>query len=285
MATENILMSKKSVLQEIKNRIQIATEKELSKLQKEKDPIKQTKLAFEIQIKANNVVFDEVKSRSDKDFENLLEEVAQGFSEQYATVNRDVDDIMLKISKDSEEFDKYHKTKSIREKYLKLLASDLGESDLNKKQLERYLLLILLSQAQNDVQNMQNAVMYNELWRAINLVQRRLKFDHNWFTCLGLIQLHENLIKKKIVQLEGQIKGDEPVEALIKELSKLIKKKENQDVTLDLQMSEGLKKIRDLMTHEGYKHKVTKDTLKKITKDVEDLESVLYDEKFSICNS
>jgi len=276
---------KKSVLQEIKIRVQTATQKELLKLQKETDPVKQTKLAFEIQIKSNNIIFDEVKSRSEKDFDNLLEEVGKGFSEQYTTVNKDFDDIMLNISKDSKEFDKYRKTKTIREKYLKLLASDLGDSDLNKKQLERYLLLILLSQAQTEVQNMQNAVMYHELWRAINLVQRRLKFDHNWFICLGIIQIHENLIKKKISQLQGQIKGDEPIEALIKQLSELIKKKENRDVSLDLQMSQSLKKARDLMTHEGYKHKVSKDSLKKIIKEVEDLEALLYQEKYSIFNS
>ena len=154
--------------------------------------------------------------------------------------------------------------------------------DLSKKHLERYVVLLLLGSAQNELQVTQNAIEYNEFWRAITLVKRRLGFDHDWFTCLGLIQLHENLIKRKIIDLSGKIKGDEPINVLIINLAKLINEKENRDVTLDLEMSQGLKKIRDLMTHEGYLHKVTKNTLKKITKEIEDLEALLYQEKFSI---
>jgi len=90
------------------------------------------------------------------------------------------------------------------------------------------------------------------------------------------------LIKKKISDLKGQIKGDEPINDLITNLSKLIKKIENRDITLDLLMSQGLKKTRDLMTHEGYKHKVSKETLKKISKEIEDLEALLYQERFGI---
>lgn len=278
-------MRKKSVLQEITNRIQKATQKEQSKLQKEKDPLKQTKLGLKIQRKITKIFLDEVKSRSDSDFENWLEEVSKSFTEQYTTVTNQADDIMLKISKDSKEFGKYKKVQSANEKYFKTISSDLDDSNLSKKHLERFLVLMLLGTAQNEIQNMQNSIRYNELGRAINLVERRLKFDHNWFACLGLIQLHENLIKKKIVELGGQIEGEEHIEVLIKKLSKLIRTIEKRDVIIDLQMSQGLKKTRDIMTHEGYKHKITKETLKKITKEVEDLEGVLYGEKFSIFTS
>ena len=63
---------------------------------------------------------------------------------------------------------------------------------------------------------------------------------------------------------------------IIKQLVNLIKKKENREVAVDLEMSQGLKKIRDLMTHEGYKHVVSKVTLQKLTNEIEDLESVLF---------
>lgn len=275
-------MREKSVLKEIQERIQQDTQKENVRLEKEKDPVKQAKLGFEIQRKTTKIVLDEIKKRSERDFERWMEEVTHPFTTQYFDVEGQIDDIALNISKNSKEYDAYKKIQNIKKKFTADFFSDLDDPSLKKKHLERFLVLLILGAAETELQSMKNIVEYNELGRAFNLVKRRFHFDHNWFTCLGLIQLHENLIKKKIVELGGEIKGDEPIRVLIIKLSKLIKQKEKRDVTLDLLMSEGLKKIRDLMTHGGYKQKVYRITLKKITKDIEELESLLFQEKFSI---
>lgn len=277
-------MSKKTVLQEIQEKVKKSTEKENIQLGKEKDPVNQIKLGLQIQQKIEKIILEEIKTRSNKDFENWLKDLTKPFTERYTNISRETDDIILTMSKDSKEFENYKKIKKLKENYAKKLISSLDESNLSQKHLERYLIFMILNSAQIDLQTMQNNIEYNELARAISLVQRRLKFDHNWFTCLGLIQLHENLIKKRIIELGGHIQKKVPVEVLITEFANLLKKKENRDITLDLLMSHGLRKVRNLMTHEGFKHKVSKETLRKIIKDIESLESILYHEKFSIFN-
>jgi len=93
---------------------------------------------------------------------------------------------------------------------------------------------------------------------------------------MSLIQLHENLIKKKISKLKGEIKENEPIYSLIKKVSSLIKKQENREVSFGLLLSNGIKTARDTMSHEGYKHPVSKKDLSKLLKEIKDLEEVLF---------
>ena len=269
----------KTVFQQILERAKKAIAIEQEKFQKEKDLVKQVKIGFKIQRIVEKIVFDELKTRSNKEFDQWIEELTTPFAKQVTLVNTQFEDIAFKTSKTSKDFEKFKKIQSLKKQYVKELFEELDDPDLSKKDLERYLVFTILGSLQMEIQEMKNVIEYNELLRAINLIQRRLNFDHNWFTCMGLIQLHENLLKKKIVELGGEMKGEESINHLINLLSELIKKKENRDVTLDLEMSQGLKKTRDLMSHEGFKHGVRKETLKKITKEIEDLEIILYPEK------
>jgi len=269
-------MNKKSVFQEIQERAKNAIATEQEKFERETDIVNQVKITLKAQRIIEKIVIDELKTRSDKEFEEWIEEVTEPFNKQFTSLSAQSEDVAFETSKTSKDFENFKKIESLKKQYVKELFEEFGDPDLSKKDLERFLVFTILGSAQVEIQNMQNNIEYNELHRIVALIQRRLKFDHNWFTCMGLIQLHENLLKKKIIELGGEIKGEEPIHILIKSLSKLIKKKEHRDVTLELEMSQGLKKTRDLMTHEGYKYKVRKDTLKKITKEIEDLEIILY---------
>ena len=117
---------------------------------------------------------------------------------------------------------------------------------------------------------------FNEFHEARNIVNRRFGFDYDWLVCMSLIQLHENLIKKKISKLKGEIKENEPIYSLIKKVSSLIKKQENREVSFGLLLSNGIKTARDTMSHEGYKYPVSKKDLSKLIKEIKDLEEVLF---------
>lgn len=159
------------------------------------------------------------------------------------------------------------------------LFEPLDDTDLSKKHLRRLLVLLLRASIITDLKLAQNNLDFYEFNQAGIIVQRRFSFDYNWLVCLALIQLHENLIKKKIDLLDGEIKEDEPIKSLIEKLSNLIKQKEGREVSLALLLSNGIKSARDTMSHEGYKHSVSKSDLEKVLKEVLELEETLYPAK------
>ena len=96
---------------------------------------------------------------------------------------------------------------------------------------------------------------------------------------MSLIQLHENLIKKKLSELKYNIQKDDKMHLLIEKLGKLIEDNEKRDVKLQLTMSQGLKHLRDKLSHAGYKYKISKPDLTKIIEEIKRLEKILYFEK------
>ena len=58
-----------------------------------------------------------------------------------------------------------------------------------------------------------------------------------------------------------------------------IKEKENRDVKISLELSSGLKRIRNMLSHEGFKYPVTKENLQEILQETKKLETTLYPEK------
>jgi len=102
-----------------------------------------------------------------------------------------------------------------------------------------------------------------EWFQGAAIVQSRFGFDHNWLVGMSLIQLHENLIKKKIIELKYNVQRDDKIPFLIDKLGELIKRDEGRDVRLKLEMSHGLKKLRDKLSYAGFKYKISKTDLLK----------------------
>jgi hypothetical protein len=217
-----------------------------------------------------------VKTLSDKEWGRYIEECADPLAEQDAIVNDEVDKIIYRKSNDPKEFAKYQKMKKIATR-VNLEQMDIaGNARLDKKQLERFVTLMLVQVANDELKLKQNQVAFYEFGEAIGMVERRFGFKNEWLVYLSLIQLHENLIKKKITELGGSVGGDDKIPVLIPRLAGLIKEKEDRDVSLALLMSNGIKHARDTMTHDGYRRAVSKGDLCRLYEEIAEFEDVLY---------
>ena len=126
-----------------------------------------------------------------------------------------IDSVVFDESTDPEEFEKHKKIQKIQEKHYLDLGKILAESNLNKKSLERYVLLMLTNIAQQDSSILKNNLDYREFSEGLRIVNERFGFDNKWLICMSLIQLQENLIKKKLNDLKSSLKGDESIYHLI----------------------------------------------------------------------
>lgn len=271
-------MKEKSINKSIESKIEKSCAILIKKFEKEKDELKKSKIQYQIAEKSLYTFLTEVKKLTNKQWEKFTEERVSPIVEQSQSIVEKFDTIVMKKSKDSKEYEKYQKLKKIHSDGTQKIFDIFNKIELNKKQLERLLALQLIVHFQTQNAITQNNLDYYEFIEAGGIVQRRLGFDYNWMTCISLIQLHENLIKKRIEELGGEIKDDDSIRILISKLSKRIEEKENRKVSVALLLSNGIKSVRDTMTHEGYKHSVSKGDLENILEEIQKLERVLYPE-------
>jgi len=272
------LKKQDSISKKIENKIEKSCQPLIEKLEKQTNEIKKIEIQYKIIEKSLFIFLTEIKQLSESQWEKFAEERFEPLIEQARSISERFDTIMLRSAKDAKEYAKYQKSKKIHQKGVQRIFDIIDTIELNKRQLER--LIALLFSGNIYTQNLieQNNLEYYEFNQAGIIVKRRFGFDYNWLVCLSLIQLHENLIKKKITDLGGEIEKDEPIRSLISKLSKLIKDKEKREVSLALLLSNGIKETRDTMSHEGYKHNVTKQDLERIFREISELEHTLYPE-------
>ncbi len=269
-------MNEKSPLQLLREKADKQCESYFKKLETERDEIKRAKLEFQILKKRLQIVLTEIKNLSDSKWDEYVNELFEPIVEQSKQISDKVDTLMLKTSTSAKDYEKYQKLKNISKKANQELFEVFDSISLSKKQLERFLIFIYRQMIVTDVLWTQNNLEFYEFTEAVNMSQRRFGFDHNWLVCLSLIQLHENLIKKKIVDLGGDIKEDESIRSLISKLTRLIKENEKREVSFALLLSNGVKTARDTMSHEGFKHSISKKDLGNVWHEILELEVTLY---------
>lgn len=269
-------MPKKSIRDKIHDEIIKAVKEESDKLKKEKDEVKQTKIVHKMLQIEQKIILENIKKLSDSDFQDMMEELGEEIMPSIKEFSKKEEKIVFRNAKEPQEFTKFKKIKKLQELHEQKLIEIISDSNLNKRGLERYLLLILTVMGQLAYQARMNELENLEFYQALDIVQNRLGFDKNWLIGMSLIQIHENLLKKKLSQLREKIYPDQKMPQIISRLINSIKQKENRDVRLSIEMSTGLKKIRDVVTHQGYKQKITKPDLENIIKEIKKVEEVLY---------
>ena len=222
------------------------------------------------------VLLKKIRTLPDQEWQRLLKEMAESVITQQNMVSAQVDGIIYRRYTEPSEFEKYQKMKKIKAKGSAESIRIAEKARLTKKQLERFVGLLILEVANDEVTSLSNQVEFNEFGEALTIVNRRLGFSNDWLVYLALIQLHENLIKKKIAELGGRIEGNDKMPELVSRLSQLIRDNEGRDISLALLMSNGIKNARDTMTHDGYRRAVSKADLRKLNGEIADLERVLY---------
>jgi len=266
----------KSILETLLEKMNKEWEPYLKKLEKEKDEIKKLKLINKIREIDLSVTLKEFKKLTDNQWEKFVDELTEPIGKQSKLLEEKVDRLVHKRSKDPKEYKLYEKQKKVESDSLEKIFGIIENANLNKKSLERYLLLIFIRLFMLENTQLENNLRFYEFNQARNVVNQRLGFDYEWIVYLSLIQLHENLIKKKIEELKGEIKEEESIRSLISKLANLIKEKEKREVSLALLLSTGVKSARDIMTHEGYKHQVLKKDLEDLFAEILKLDQILY---------
>lgn len=271
--------TKKSILHELQSKITKECEPYSKKLEKEKNKIKQLKLIQKIIQIDFKLRLDAIKKLSNKEWDNFVEEMYEPLNKQSIALEVEADEIVFKRSKNPKEFKQYENQKKVLGQGLESVLDILNDSNLNTKQLRRYVELMIHNNMVNLITQSQNVVNFNAFHEAEKIVMRRMGFSYDWLIGLSLIQLHENLIKKKLDTYGEKIKGDESINVLMKKLSTRFKKDTKLDISVDLLMTNGIKKTRDVMSHEGYKYPISKSQLNKICNELLELERIIYPEE------
>ncbi len=259
------------MLEELKDDLKLA--------EKGQDPIKKTKILHRMQIKMMRTMIDNLTSVTDEEFVTIYEKIADPGEKQFIEVIKNEKNIAYENLENAEEFEQYKKIQDLELKQNNAFADLLNESDFDKKSLERLLLFYITVLGQTTIEQRLTNTRLNPLIESTLLVNRLFGFDINWLMGMSMIQLHENMIKMRYSQLGGVIVKNESLSQIISKLIELIKTQEKRDVTLSLDMSQGLKQIRNRLTHEGFKHNISSDDLKLISQEIKRLEQTLYSQK------
>ena len=131
------------------------------------------------------------------------------------------------------------------------------------------------------------ALEQNPLTKLEDIIKRRFDSDLNWAFAVSILATHENLVKKKLIDLgmtEEEIKDflnnrGKHFPNLVEHLSKLIKEKENRSVGLSFHKSSALREVRNKLEHEGYKQKIEKQDIVELLNDIERFEKEIFQDK------
>ncbi|MGY5149065.1 MAG: hypothetical protein ACW9W3_03295 [Candidatus Nitrosopumilus sp. bin_68KS] len=273
-------MSEKSpISDEISKEIIKKTKRYTKQLETEKDEVKQADIFRKILIIQQKVLMKKIHELSEKDFQQLIEDMSKPANQTLDEFSSKLEKIAYKKFDTPEKFDTFRDIQDIKEQLGYDIIDVLDQANMNKRDLERYLSIILISAGEQEIQKQAAELELFELYSGIEVIQKRLGYDHRWLIGMSLLQLYENLIKKKLSELKFKINKEHKMPFLIQELVKVIEEKEGRNIKLKIEMSQGLKQLRDKLTHAGYKYSISKDDLILILDEVKKLERTLYPEQ------
>jgi hypothetical protein len=126
------------------------------------------------------------------------------------------------------------------------------------------------------------AVNLEPLYQLNAMVARRFGGDGHWTLATAILATHENLVKKKLVELglsEGKIEGisrEKGFPALVGILAKEIQRKENRRVSLAFYKASALRMVRNKMEHEGYNLTVKREEVLDLLKEIRKFEAEMF---------
>jgi hypothetical protein len=250
----------------------------------ETDPKRKIDLKYKLSRTIMGAFYSEVLSLSDKDFKVFLKE-------QFGAVFKAIENI------GSEYVDKKLARGEMSMQDIQLLAYEgetldrvakyelpgVGRRKVSpKREHERMMALGVLSIFSNMANQAYLNAALEPLAQLNNLVSRRFGADQNWVFTVATLATHENLVKKKLAELgvsEQEIENlskSGGLSPLVSRLEKLIKSKENRQVSLGFYQASGLRTVRNELEHHGYAMKMSHDEMRGILKDVLKFEAELF---------
>ncbi len=270
---------KRGISEKISAKVVPETKALTEKLNSEKDPAKRLKLQYKLYEKAATLTMEEIYRLSERNFELYLKELARPFAEQYR------------------KFEQEYLVQSIT--HGGLTASDLPlvavEQQLLKRTfdgfaprvtggykrfMERTLRLLTLRYTQLGFQMQLTNAAIEPLTLMTAMVKSHFGADENWLFAASILATHENLVKKKLLDLgipESEIENENmKFHELMERLTKEIEQKENRNLGLAFYKTDTLRTVRNELEHRGYRHKVSKEQMLELLKDLKDFQKEVF---------
>jgi len=268
----------KDIVKKIQDEIEENLKDDLKLCEAEQNPVEKTRILHKMEIQMMRDMLRHLTTVTDDEFLKIYEKIAEPGEKQVRELLETEKNLAYENSENAKQFEQFKEIQNLEIGRNNDFIDLLNENDFDKKSLERLLIfyITVLGQAVTE-QRITNTLLH-PLIDSTLLVNRLFGFDINWLMGMSLIQLHENMIKSKYHELGGEIKENQSLKNIISHLIGLVKYNEDRDITLAIDMSQGLKQIRNRMTHEGFKYSVTRDDLKKLLKEIKELEVVLFPE-------
>ena len=250
----------------------------------ESDPKHKIDLKYKLGRKVLRAYFAEVLGLSDEDFASFLKEQFKDIKKASDSLGEDyVSKRMARGEMTLQDFKLMAHEGETLDRFSKYDFVDLSKSKLSQKNLlARFMLLSVLSMTQTSLKEAYLSVALEPLVQLNNLVVRRFGADGNWSTAVAILATHENLVKKKLIDLglkEADIEKrskEGGLSPLVDQLVMLIKAKEKRDVSLDFYKASGLRNVRNQLEHRGYAMKVSHEEMRNLLKDVLRFEAELF---------
>lgn len=230
-------------------------EKLFKRFQREKDESRKRELWFKIQgivaPAATVAFFEEVASMSERDFERLIMAIVDSIEEKMEEVGRAYFDYETAVREPLAVIEEAALTAGLSRKIEEAIAEE--ESLLGNPRLLARLLTF------TSIREFVVALAFAQLkplFDVIEVTKTKLSVDENWVTAVAALSLEENLLKLKLSQLglsESEIRNlGEDFYKLTNRAVDLIEAKEHRQVSIDVLLSAGYRKVRNKLVHEGY---------------------------------
>jgi hypothetical protein len=274
-------LTRKKVRISDKINVKVASEtKDLTeKYNSEKDPTKKLKLQYRIIEKTAKVTMEEIYRLSNRNFGLYMKELTKPFAQQYIKFQQDY--IVQRITHgglNASDLPLVVAEQQIASKAFDRFSPTMAGGD--KRVMERTLLLLTMSYAQLGFQlQVMNATL-EPLQLMTQMIRSHFGADENWLFAVSILATHENLVKKKLLELgvsEAEIENENTrFHELMERLTKEIEQKENRKLGLGFYKSDTLRTVRNELEHRGYRHKVTREQMLELLKDLKDFEKEVF---------
>ncbi len=263
-------------------RIQAASKPLADQYDSQKDPRVRLEIRYSIAKKLGSVALREIARLSDRDWQRYLKEQLEPFAESINKTSREILDQKLKHGQlRLQDLDLIYAEQDFLQRFNILTRAD--EKLLAKRRtMDRYLALLFIQYI--GLLNASRALDAElEPFQQLNaIVNRRFGAQYYWSLAVGLLATHENLVKKKLVELGmledlvEHLSRTKGFPKLIDRLAKLIERREKRRVSLTFYKTSSLRTVRNKIEHEGYKLGVTRDEVFDLLKDTLRFETELF---------
>ena len=233
------------------------------KYEQEKDEIKRLELKYQILEKITPIVVDAIfqgiATLTDRNFKKMVEEITRPMEEKleslavdylnYETVLREPFGVLAELTVLANYVEAIDET----------LEMSLAPFLDNKKVLQRILTLLYV----REIGFGMFFASFRPFFDTLDIAEKVLGVDEHWITAILALNIEENLLKKKLYNLGSSKEeinrlGKQGYYRLVDEVVKCIQEKEDRQANLDVLLSQGYRKVRNMIDHEGYQWKPDK---------------------------